>query len=262
MEYVKKSIDERALHKREYDTRVNERQMQKTEGKVDTSTTLDASLIDTESSVTESKEQDTSSKSGNDVDADDADIKPVYDKEPMAEVQMTAEIHVFATGKQHTEQPEFNNEGEVDQNAEQCHDTRPLPAKLTDNQITELSNQSLKSENICLKKTVAQWVPTGKIFTFSTTKVDSEPPHGSNTDITNLHECKQTLDSSAGTSINVSEEQNLDLNAGTPFNLKKKRIKVHMVYENLIGGTGYSLKDKNEAKPDKTKSGIEKSAKN
>ncbi|GKC55236.1 hypothetical protein Tco_1077981 [Tanacetum coccineum] len=59
--------------------------------------------------------------------------------------------------KQHTEQPEFNNEGEVDQNAEQCHDTLSLPAKLTDNQTTELSNQSLESENICLKMTVAQF---------------------------------------------------------------------------------------------------------
>ncbi|GKG16434.1 hypothetical protein Tco_0358757, partial [Tanacetum coccineum] len=57
----------------------------------------------------------------------------------------------------HTEQPEFNNEGEVDQNDEQCHDTCPLPATLTDNQTTELSNQSLESENIRLKKTVAQF---------------------------------------------------------------------------------------------------------
>ncbi|GKA27520.1 hypothetical protein Tco_0713688 [Tanacetum coccineum] len=59
--------------------------------------------------------------------------------------------------KQHTEQPEFNNEGEVDQNAKQCHDTCPLPATLTDNQTTELLNQSLESENIRLKKTVAQF---------------------------------------------------------------------------------------------------------
>ncbi|GJV87966.1 hypothetical protein Tco_1531904, partial [Tanacetum coccineum] len=57
----------------------------------------------------------------------------------------------------HTEQPEFNNEGEGDQNAEQCHDTCSFPAKLTDNQTIELSNQSLESENICLKKTVAQF---------------------------------------------------------------------------------------------------------
>nr|GFA29416.1 hypothetical protein [Tanacetum cinerariifolium] len=43
MESVKKSIDERALHKREYDNRVNERQMQTNEGKVDTS---NASLVE------------------------------------------------------------------------------------------------------------------------------------------------------------------------------------------------------------------------
>ncbi|GKD71139.1 hypothetical protein Tco_1325229, partial [Tanacetum coccineum] len=68
MESVKKSIDERALHKREYDTRVNERQMQTTEEKVDTSTALDASLVDKKSSGIESKEHDTSSSSGNDAD--------------------------------------------------------------------------------------------------------------------------------------------------------------------------------------------------
>ncbi|GJZ06159.1 hypothetical protein Tco_0539952 [Tanacetum coccineum] len=43
-------------------------------------------------------------------------------------------------------------------------------------------------------KTVGlRWVPTGKIFTDSTTKVDSEPPNGSNDDITNPYECDQTL---------------------------------------------------------------------
>nr|GFD16375.1 hypothetical protein [Tanacetum cinerariifolium] len=70
---------------------------------------LDASLVDTESSRTESKEQDTSSSSRNDTHADDADIRPIYYKEPMAEVQTTTEINVFATEQQHTEQPKFNN---------------------------------------------------------------------------------------------------------------------------------------------------------
>ncbi|GJW67971.1 hypothetical protein Tco_0122395 [Tanacetum coccineum] len=79
------SIAKRALHKREYDSRVNERQMPTTKEKVDMSKALDAR-------------------------------------------------------QQHTEQPELNNEGEVDQNAEQCHDTRPLLVKLTDNKIHELSN--------------------------------------------------------------------------------------------------------------------------
>nr|GEV71876.1 hypothetical protein [Tanacetum cinerariifolium] len=74
--------------------------------------------------------------------------KPIYDEEPMAEVQTNAKIDVFAIGQQHTEQPEFNNEGEVVQNAEECHDTCPLHAILTDNQIQEHSYQSLESENM------------------------------------------------------------------------------------------------------------------
>nr|GEY89216.1 hypothetical protein [Tanacetum cinerariifolium] len=86
LESVKKSIDERVQHKRD---------------------------------VTESKEQDTCSRSWNNAHADDADIRPIYDEEPMTEVQTTAKINVFAIGQQHTEQPEFNNEGEVDQNAKE-----------------------------------------------------------------------------------------------------------------------------------------------
>ncbi|GKE04144.1 hypothetical protein Tco_1396162 [Tanacetum coccineum] len=135
MEYVKKSIDERAHHKREYDSRVNERHMQTIEEKVNTSKALDASLVNTASSGTKSVEKDTSSRSRNDAHADDADIRPIYDEEPMAEVQLIADHNVFAIGQQHTKPPEFNNEGET----------------------TELSNQSLESENICLKKTVAQF---------------------------------------------------------------------------------------------------------
>nr|GEU93132.1 retrovirus-related Pol polyprotein from transposon TNT 1-94 [Tanacetum cinerariifolium] len=146
LESVKKSIDERLQLKREYDSWVNERQMQTTEEKVDTSQALDASSVDTESSRTESKEQDTSSRSGNDAHDDDVDIKPIYDEEPMDEVQTTAKIDVFAIGQPHTEQPEFNNEGEVVQNAEECLDTCPLPAILTDNQIPKPSYQSLESE--------------------------------------------------------------------------------------------------------------------
>ncbi|GJZ70536.1 hypothetical protein Tco_0634086 [Tanacetum coccineum] len=50
-------------------------------------------------------------------------------------------------------------------------------------------------------KTVSlRWIPTGKMFTDNTTKVDSEPPNGSNDDITNPYECNQTLYVSAGTS--------------------------------------------------------------
>nr|GEW27908.1 hypothetical protein [Tanacetum cinerariifolium] len=92
IESVKKSIDKRALHKREHDSWVNERQLQTTEEKVDTSKSSDASLVDTESSGTESNEQDTSSRSGNDAHTDDANVKPIYDEKPIAE--FTSQVHV------------------------------------------------------------------------------------------------------------------------------------------------------------------------
>ncbi|GJY43057.1 hypothetical protein Tco_0431270 [Tanacetum coccineum] len=57
---LRKSIDEREHHKRD--------------------------LVDTENSGTESKEQDTSSRSGNDSHADDADNRTIYDEELMAEL--------------------------------------------------------------------------------------------------------------------------------------------------------------------------------
>nr|GEV31486.1 hypothetical protein [Tanacetum cinerariifolium] len=80
-------IDERKLHKRDYDNRVNKRQMQTKEGKVDTSKALDASLVDTDNSLTELEKQDTSNKSRNDIDDDDADIRPIYDEKPMDEAR-------------------------------------------------------------------------------------------------------------------------------------------------------------------------------
>ncbi|GJY64627.1 hypothetical protein Tco_0466087 [Tanacetum coccineum] len=48
-----------------------------------------------------------------------------------------------------------------------------------------------------------RWIPTGKMFIDNTTKVDSEPPNGSNEDITNPYECDQTLNVSAVT-LNLS----------------------------------------------------------
>ncbi|GJV41987.1 hypothetical protein Tco_1420427 [Tanacetum coccineum] len=61
-----------------------------------------------------------------------------------------------------------------------------------------------------------RWIPTGKIFTSSTTMADREPPNSSNKDITNLYECEQTLNVSAGT---------LNLSAGISFNPKKERLR-------------------------------------
>ncbi|GKD66249.1 hypothetical protein Tco_1308357, partial [Tanacetum coccineum] len=54
-----------------------------------------------------------------------------------------------------------------------------------------------------------RWVPTGKILASCTSKDDSEPTHGSNVDIPNIHECKQTLDIRACTSINLQKLESL-----------------------------------------------------
>ncbi|GJR52856.1 hypothetical protein Tco_1403377 [Tanacetum coccineum] len=70
--------------------------MQTNGGKVDTSKALDAILVGTKSNGTESKKQDECSSSGNDIDAVDADIRPIYDEEPMVEVQLTSECNIFA----------------------------------------------------------------------------------------------------------------------------------------------------------------------
>ncbi|GJU16417.1 hypothetical protein Tco_1144383 [Tanacetum coccineum] len=105
MEYVKKSIDERTQHKREYDSRMNERQMQSKEGKVDSSKALDASLVVTECSGTKSDKRDTKSSSGNCIThVVDADIRPVNDQVSFAEVQLTAQHNVLANEQQHSVQ--------------------------------------------------------------------------------------------------------------------------------------------------------------
>ncbi|GKE04385.1 hypothetical protein Tco_1396403 [Tanacetum coccineum] len=100
------------------------------EGKFCMGKALDVSLVVTESSETESEKQDTSSRSGNDVDADNADIRPIYDEEPI---------------------------GRVDQYTKQCQVKSHMLDLSLDNKTVEFSSQSLESENILLKKTVAQF---------------------------------------------------------------------------------------------------------
>ncbi|GJS10219.1 hypothetical protein Tco_0367015 [Tanacetum coccineum] len=138
MESVKKSIDERAQHKRENNRRVNDRVMQSKEGKVDSSTALDAGLVVTESNETESERHVSNSRSGKDTHAEDAEINSV-DKNTILD----------STNMCH-------RGGEIEQNAEKCQVSCPLLDPSFDNMTTEFSNQSLESENIFLKKTVAQ----------------------------------------------------------------------------------------------------------
>ncbi|GJR70896.1 hypothetical protein Tco_0016961 [Tanacetum coccineum] len=105
MESVTMSIDERAKHKEEYNSGVNMKENAANED-----------------------------SSGNDAHADDAGYKSQYMRKRHWMRYKTAESMSFAyRTNSNTEQPYSNNEGEVDQNAKQCHDTCPLPATLTDN---------------------------------------------------------------------------------------------------------------------------------
>ncbi|GJT53231.1 reverse transcriptase domain-containing protein [Tanacetum coccineum] len=149
---------------------------QKDEG--DSSKALDAGLVVTESNETESERHVSSSRSGKDTHAEDADINSVNDKQPLAEVQLTVQHDTLANEQQHSVQSEpiydthllekvdrntipdstnmCHRGGEIEQNAKKCQVSCPLLDPSFDNMTTEFSNQSLESENIFLKKTVAQ----------------------------------------------------------------------------------------------------------
>nr|GEX44142.1 hypothetical protein [Tanacetum cinerariifolium] len=88
--------------------------MQTQESKTDTGKALDADLVITKSSGTKSKVQDDNSRSGNDTNIDDIDIRPIYDEEPMVEeVISRAKIQSHKTRnsnkpveqKSHTQKP-------------------------------------------------------------------------------------------------------------------------------------------------------------
>nr|GEV65284.1 hypothetical protein [Tanacetum cinerariifolium] len=74
-----------------------------------------------------------------------------------------------------------------------------------------------KPMGIIFKTAGLRWIPTGKMFTDIITKVDSDPPNGSNEDITNPYECDQTLNVSADT---------VNLSASISFSHKKERLRV------------------------------------
>ncbi|GKD06317.1 hypothetical protein Tco_1181291, partial [Tanacetum coccineum] len=71
-----------------------------------------------------------------------------------------------------------------------------------------------------------RWVPTGRLFNSCTSKVESEPTHGSNVDIYHIHACKQTLGLSAGTSFNGQKQQRIDITADALYNEKQENLRI------------------------------------
>nr|GEY52915.1 hypothetical protein [Tanacetum cinerariifolium] len=80
--------------------------MQSKERKDNSSNALDADLVVTKSNETESERHVLSRKSRNDTHTSDADINSVNDKQPMAEVQLSAEHNILANEQHHSEKSE------------------------------------------------------------------------------------------------------------------------------------------------------------
>ncbi|GJW46363.1 putative reverse transcriptase domain-containing protein [Tanacetum coccineum] len=111
------------------------------EGNVDSSKVLDVDLVVTESNETESERHVSSSKSGKDTHAEDADINSVNDKQPLAEVQLTVQHDTLTNEQQHSVQ------------SEPIYDTHLLE-KVDRNTIldsTNMYNEKLHKENEHLK---------------------------------------------------------------------------------------------------------------
>ncbi|GJZ97153.1 retrovirus-related pol polyprotein from transposon TNT 1-94 [Tanacetum coccineum] len=83
--------------------------------------------------------------------------------------------------------------------------------------------------------------------------------HGSNVDIPNIHESKQNLDLSAGTSINVQKEQSLDLSAVELESVFGPLFDEYLNGENQVvlkcsAVTTTNASDKRQQQPDSTSS--------
>ncbi|GJZ22113.1 hypothetical protein Tco_0559152 [Tanacetum coccineum] len=216
--------------------------------------TLDVDLVVIESSETESEVQDDSSGSGNDTD-DDADIGPIYDEEPMAEVQLTAEYSrkvfaiaalknelrklkensvdtkfaktsvlgkpvlqslrnqsivrqptVFKSERPKISKPRFASQVDVKSDLSKPVTQHYLP-KGKESAFAKLNHMIASSSFRNSSKNMSRFSSNDMILAPCTSKDDSEPTHGSNVDIPNIHECQQTLDLSAGKSQSMVAEK-------------------------------------------------------
>ncbi|GJU16101.1 hypothetical protein Tco_1144067 [Tanacetum coccineum] len=167
----------------------------KERSKVVSSKALDASLVVIECSGTKSDEHITSSSSGTYIThVVDADIRPVNESCPFVEVNSRAKVQSPKTRninkpvepKSHTQ----NLVGRLLKDKGFLPRSLPLCMR---KQNTPRSCLRWKPTGRIFKIAGLRWIPTGKMFTDNTTKVDSEPPNGSNDDITNpLWECDQS----------------------------------------------------------------------
>nr|GEV09952.1 hypothetical protein [Tanacetum cinerariifolium] len=203
--------------------------MQSEEGKIDSSKALDADLVVTKISRTESKKHDKSSKSRNDTHAEDIDIKPVNGEELMVEeIEILEIINIEleqSVAKLLAENEKLHKKNKhLKQTYKDLYDsikkTRVQTKDLNDSLIAQVNSKTV--ENADLKAQIQE-------------KVECEPPNGSNEDITNPYECDQTLNVSAGT-LNFTAEtamSSVDNTLG-PVPQRKERCTIQDDWDRLF----------------------------
>nr|GEX44182.1 hypothetical protein [Tanacetum cinerariifolium] len=361
---------------------------------IDTGKAVDADLVVTESSGTESEMKDDSCKSKNDTDADDTDIRPIYDEEPMADLQLTAEFlgksvlqslrnqsvvrqlnafksewpqirdsifakpdHMIASSEcrnSSKNMPRFslndmlhNHYLNEARKKTQKRDRNPKSSVIPSNRFQSTADDSkpksrrnnqtprslpvskssyvtimvvpkanhskssssfLDSKHLacstchkcvfnanhdaCITKLLKEvnssakiqshktknsnkpvdqkchtqkpgrqiftrnrWISKGKLFNSCTGKDDYELTHGSNVDIPNTHEYKQTLDLSASTSLTGQQKQRISFSAGTSFNVKQENLRYNgenQVVSKTFAVTTVDASDKHQQQPNST----------
>nr|GEX13775.1 hypothetical protein [Tanacetum cinerariifolium] len=70
------------------------------------------------------------------------------------------------------------------------HRFSPNKTSVVYKKISPRSDLRWKPTGRIFKSVGLRWLPTGKLFDSCTSKVESKPPHGSNVDISKIHECK------------------------------------------------------------------------
>ncbi|GKB65637.1 hypothetical protein Tco_0921823 [Tanacetum coccineum] len=123
---------------------MNKRQMQTQESKINTGKALDADLVDTKSIRKDSTVQDDNSRSGNDTDADDADIRPIYDEEPIAEIKKEIDVLETMNIKLEHSVAKLRKENEtLKQHYKDLYDSIKITrSKTTEQTITLLANNA------------------------------------------------------------------------------------------------------------------------
>ncbi|GJW76439.1 hypothetical protein Tco_0138121 [Tanacetum coccineum] len=275
---VKKSVAERTRHKRQYDRRMNERQMQSRESKDVSSKALDASLVVTECSGTKSDVHITSSSSGTYIiHVVDADIRPVNDQVPSAEVHLTVQHNVLANEQQHTDQSEPSYDtyllekvdsnttpdstnmshrgGEIDQDAEQDQVKSPLlkaeflkTNDMVEKEVyNELSNRFLQLEKHCISLEISM---QQKEESFQSNKPSNEQLHKENEHLKQTY--KELYDS-----IKKTRVQNKDNSDSLISQINQKSIE-NVDLKSQIQEKVQSTKTRNNNKPVVPKSHTQK----